>query len=169
MQATNFTQSTITPTDTAAMLAKLDEIKHRYRVREQLILCGLSKSGLRSAESRYLPKIIYPNESIGGVVYGYNAEGLAMLVATDQRVIYLDVKPMFTNEDEVNYFVVSGVQVSHAGMTTQITLHTRVRDFIFKTFNQKSANIFAQFIEAKFIQANNQSQTAVGDVGMGEE
>jgi len=123
-------------------------ISQRERVIKELKGLGLSRSGLSSTEARYLLQIIHTDEHIGGVVFGHSKEGFAMLVATDRRVIFIDKKPFFVNEDEVNYYVVSGVSFKQAGFGSTVTLHTRVRDYSLQTFNKKCAISFVEFIEA---------------------
>lgn len=123
------------------------EQSHEDHVRQQLINLGVTKTGLMRSEARYLPKIIHPTETIGGVVYGRHPEGLAMLIATDKRVIYLNKNPLFTNMDEVTYDVVSGVRHSKAGLATTVTLHTRIKDYPIRSFNNRCASGFVHYIE----------------------
>ncbi len=66
---------------------------HTNRIKQELKDAGLTSYGLLNSESRYLPQLIHEDEHIGGVVYGKHKNGLAMLVATDRRVIFLDKKP----------------------------------------------------------------------------
>lgn len=125
---------------------------HYGLVRHRLAELGLSRFALRRRESRYLPQIIAIGEKIGGAVYGKHNDGLAMLVATDKRIIFLDKKPLFVNEEEINYNVVSGVSMSNVGLLSIVTLNTRVKDYSMKTFNQKSAHNFIKYIEQRSIE-----------------
>lgn len=120
---------------------------HLDRVRQELINAGVSKYGLIKAESRYLPTIIHEEEHIGGVVYGRYKGGLAMLVATDQRVMFLDKKPMFVTMDELTYDVVSGVKYNRAGLVDTITLHTRVQDYFIRFVSEECAHKFVKYLE----------------------
>ena len=130
-------------------------INHKDRVMKELKDLGLSKFSLTRSESRYLPSIIHPDEHLGGAIYGHHKDGFAMLVATDRRIIFLDKKPLFINEDEVNYYVVSGVKLSRAGFGCTVTLHTRVKDYELQTLNYKSANIFVEYIESRSLEHAN--------------
>lgn len=127
-------------------------LSHTERIQLEVKNAGVSKVGHWKLGTRYLPHIIHPNEHIGGVVYGWNDEGSVMLVATDRRIIYLDKKPLFFDEDEVTYDVVSGVSFSKAGLASTVVLHTRVKDYKVKTFNEKSAGIFIECIEAQVLE-----------------
>jgi hypothetical protein len=121
--------------------------EHRDRIIQELKQLGVSWVGLATMESRYLPKIIHPEEHIKGIVYGKHKDGFAMLVATDLRAIFLDKKPLFTNEDEITYYVVSGVNFGQAGLYATVTLHTRVKDYSIRTLNRKCARGFVEYIE----------------------
>lgn len=124
---------------------------HYGLVRQRLAELGLSKFALKRRESRYLPKIIAIGEAIGGAVYGKHNDGLAMLIATDKRIIFLDNKPFFVNEEEINYNVVSGVSMSNVGFISIVTLHTRVKNYSMKTFNKQAAFNFMRYIEERSI------------------
>lgn len=127
-------------------------ISHQARVKKELKDLGVSWFGLHKLESHYLPSIIHPNEKLGGVVYGHHKDGFAMLVATDRRVIFLDKKPLTVNEDEISYFVVSGVSVNQTGFVSTVTLHTRIKDYPIRTFNLKCAQIFMKYIELRSLE-----------------
>lgn len=128
---------------------------HEDLVKEQLVDAGITKNGLRRSEAKYLPHILHPDEFIGGAVFGRHPDGFALLVATDRRVIFLDTKPLFVNEDEISYDIVSGVSRGSVGIATTVTLHTRLKDFPVKTLNRQSAEKFVQYIEARKVERNN--------------
>lgn len=131
---------------------RFNKIEHRQRVLRDLQDLGMSRWGLASMEAKHLPHIIRPDEQLGGVVYGFREGSFVLLVATDRRVIFLDKKPLFINEDEVNYFVVSGVNFSHVGWGSTVTLHTRIQDYTIRTFNMRCAERFVEFIEARSLE-----------------
>lgn len=126
---------------------EIDPDHHRDRVKQELRALGVSKYALLHTESRYLPHVIHPDERLGGVVYGRQGEDFAMLVATDRRIIFLDKKPLFVNEDEITFNVVSGVTYNQAGIGCTVTLHTRLRDYSLRTLNKKCAANFVDYIE----------------------
>lgn len=129
-------------------------LNHKARIRKDLQRLGLSTYGRGSMEARYLPNIIHPDEAMGGAVYGRTEDGLVLLVATDRRVVYLDLKPLFLNEDEINYDVVSGVRLTHSALFTTVTLHNRIRDIAVRTHSYASALQFLKFIESQCLERN---------------
>jgi len=132
-------------------IAVMNTRLHKKRITKELREAGVTAWGFLKMETRRLPEIIHEDEKIGGVVYGRTTGekiGSAMLIATDKRVIFLDVKPFFSTSDEVAYRVVSGVKTNQVGSFASVTLHTRVKDFGLKYVNIKCAKIFKNFIES---------------------
>ena len=128
---------------------------HRARIMSELHEAYLSRYALRSSEGRYLPYIIRDDEHIKAAVFGYQEAGFVMLVATDKRIIFLDKKPLFINQDEVTFDVVSGVKLNETVIGATLKLHTRVKDYKLYTLNENSAEHFMQYIEMHCIEFNN--------------
>ncbi len=126
----------------------------KQSVLQKLKGLGMSRVGLHMMESRYLYKVLAPDEFVGGVIYGHCPDGNAILVATNKRVIYLDRKPMFTKLEEVSYDVISGVSMTSAGLDNIVTLHTRIKDYAMRSFNQTCANGFVSYIETRSLQGS---------------
>lgn len=125
---------------------------HKKRVYDELRKAGLPRYELLRMEARYLPHIIHESEHIGGMVFGHHKDGFAFLVATDKRVIFLDKKPLFINEDEITYRVVSGVSFNRAGPGAMVTLHTRIKDYPIQTLNEHCAEKFVKYIEDRCLE-----------------
>lgn len=123
--------------------------RHKARVKRELQALGVSRYGLWHPEAWRLPHIILADERIGGVVYGRCELGFAMLIATDRRILFLSVLPMFMTNDEVGYDVVSGVSLGNVGVQSTVTLHTRIRDYSIRTYNRRCADRFIAYIESR--------------------
>jgi len=122
---------------------------HLKRIREELKAAGAGSIGSRTPESHELAKLIHPNEHVGGVVYGTYPGGLAWLVATDQRVIFLDRKPLFATHDEMTYDYVTGITSTRAGLFETVILHSRSHDYSISFVNPKTAHIFIQYVDSR--------------------
>lgn len=134
-------------------------LDHRKkRVKQELKRLGVSWFGLSTREAEYLPTIINFDEHIRGVVSGHHPDDFAMLVATDSRILFLDKKPLFENEDEITYDVVSGVSFGHTGFGSTVTLHTRIKDYPNRTYNQKCARGFVEYIETRCVAHKNRGE-----------
>jgi hypothetical protein len=131
------------------------DLEHAARVRKQLEDIGVGYWGLTSPEAHYLPHVIHRDEQIEGAVYGKARAGSVLLVATDRRIIYLDRKPLFTNEEEIAYDVIGGVSHSHSGIGTSLTLSTRIKNYHIKTYNERCASGFVAAIERRCVENLN--------------
>ncbi|MET0979879.1 MAG: PH domain-containing protein [Candidatus Saccharimonadales bacterium] len=120
---------------------------HYERIERELREAGMSWFGLWLTESQYLSRLIHENESIKGVTYGWQSGGIVMLIATDQRIIFLDKNTFFHRDDEVNYGDVRGIRYYPAGLASTIVLHTQARDFIVRTYNKASLKKFIDYID----------------------
>lgn len=117
------------------------------RIRSELIRAGATPYGLLKAESRYLPKVLHDGEHVEAVIYGQHISSSAMLAATDERIIYLDKKPMVEVFDELSYEVISGIEFDIHTFFATIVLHTPVKNYDFKCVNLRCAEKFARHIE----------------------
>ncbi len=124
------------------------------RIQQELKNVGAGRIALRTPEAHELANILHQDERIGGVVYGRYTNGLAWLIATDKRVIFMDKKPLHKTMDELSYDVISGVRNMKAGPTTSITLHTRLGDYNIKYVSIKCAEIFTKYIETRKVEAS---------------
>lgn len=119
------------------------------RIIRELVQAGATPYGLMKSESRYLPKILHDDEHIEAVVYGQHQDSSAMLVATDERIIYLDKKPMVTLFDEVSYEVISGIQFDIHLLFATVVLHTPVKNYDIRFANIRCGEKFARYIETQ--------------------
>lgn len=122
---------------------------HRQRIKRELSKAGMTAYGQLKMSSRHLPKIIANDEHIHGVVYGWRGGGLAMLVATNERIIYLERRPMFTSVDDLSYDIISGVRFMDAGLFPSINLHTRMGDYQLTYVNPACARQFEAYITSR--------------------
>lgn len=130
----------------------LEKNQHYARVRQRLKDLGVSRYGLYRMEGRYLPNIIHPSEYLGGIVYGHFFGGFAVLAATDRRIIFLDNKILYVNEDEIDYNAVRGIGMTQGVLFATITLHTNIQEYVIRTFNVKCASGFLSYVESRSVE-----------------
>ena len=137
------------------------------RLRRNLKRLGANHYDLWLPEVRRLACFIQPDERLLGIVFGRytekNPQGQSMLsrgalIATDQRVLLLNKKPLFERCDEISYLVISGVSYTHVGPVGNVVLHTRIGDVNVRTFNQRCARGFVQAIEASIYHNDNRRE-----------
>ena len=109
----------------------------RDYVRSQLAKIGFGGGRFNQAEIKELENILLPDETIYECVNGYYEGGVALLVATDIRVLLIDKKPMgFLNVDDVRFDMISDIDYSHRIVGAQININCGMRNLLFKSYNQ---------------------------------
>lgn len=131
----------------SSLLAYENFAAKRIRIKRELLEAHVTLYGLLKSESRHLPNILHDNEHVEAVIYGQHGASSAMLVATDERIIYLDKKPMVVLFDEVSYEVVSGVEFDIHTLFATVILHTPVKNYDFRFTNLHCAENFVRYIE----------------------
>lgn len=160
MKEDNAVLQTIKFSDTQKMQATRAQMRqgflklHTAQIEKDIEALGAVKYDLLLPETHALPFIIHPDERIIGIVYGRykqqngNLVGRGALIATNERVLLLDKKPLFVRLDEITYFVVSGVTYSRVALAGTVTLHSRTGDTSVRTFNQNCARSFVEAVES---------------------
>lgn len=132
-------------------------------MKNDLQALGADDFDLLLPETHALLDIIHADETVIGIVYGRykqnnteHASGRGILVATNNRLLLVDKKPMFLKCDELSYNVISGVSYSKGGIAGTATIHSRTGDISIRTYNSKCANIFVEAIEIKCLNSSTQ-------------
>ena len=125
------------------------------QVKEELRQRGASSYNMWLPETRYLPHILHKDEHIMGSVFGKYKDGRGAMIATDQRVLIVNKKPGFFHCDELTFMIVGGITYTRGRLFGFVTLHTRLGDFSFRTFNMKNAANLVDYIETKCLQSMN--------------
>jgi len=136
--------------------------RDKVEVFKELAQAGATTYGLLKSESRFLPKFLHQNERVHAIVYGQHHSSSAMLVATDERVIYLDKKPTAVFLDEVTYDVVSGIEIDIHTLFATVTLHTAVTNYVIRFANIKCATVFVSYIEEQRLKRELEKENAQG-------
>lgn len=126
---------------------------HSERIKQELKAAGALPYDLILPETYYLPTVIHPDEHVMASVFGrYHYKGVigrGALVATDQRVIFLDKKPLYVHYDEITFKIIGSVSYTRTTIVGYVTLHTRLGDVQLRTFNHKNAYNFVKYIEGE--------------------
>lgn len=126
------------------------------RIKREFVKAGMTKWGLAKYNTRYLPRILHPNEHVMAVIYGRFSEAPGflnwvdrMIVATDRRIISLNHKPGYTDIDEFTYDIVDGVEISTVGPFSAVRLNTKIDSLAIRFVNNNCAEKFVHYIEKR--------------------
>ena len=110
----------------------------RDYVDSQLKEINFGYNKLNRSEINELQNILIPEERIYECVNGFYEGGVALLVATDMRVLLIDKKPMgFLNVDDVRFDMISDIDYSHRAFGAQININCGMKNLVFKSYNQQ--------------------------------
>ncbi len=134
----------------------MDEQAQRDRIEGELRAAGMGRIGLLRFGPRYLYRVVAHDEHITGVVHGRYRQndkakapawGEGALVATDQRVLFLDHKPGFLRLDDIPYDTVAGVETVWAWPWGGVTLFTRNGVYALEYVPNRTRDQFVNYIE----------------------
>ena len=109
----------------------------REYITSQLAKIKFGTSRINRAEIRELENILLNDETIYECVNGYYEGGVALLVATDIRVLLIDKKPLgFLNVDDMRFDMISDIDYTHRIIGAQININCGMRNLVFKSYNQ---------------------------------
>lgn len=123
-----------------------------HRIVSELHDVGVDHYQWLGPEGQELFALLRPNEHIGGVLYGRQETGTALIVATNQRLMFIDKKPFFLKIDEIDYESLHAINYENIGFFATVTLLSSGQDYRMRTNHLKSAQEFVQYVELKSLE-----------------
>lgn len=110
------------------------------------------------AELRELANVLMPNEIVEHCVNGQYQAGFAMLVATDQRVLLIDKKPMYLSLEDIRYDMMSEVDFNHRLLDASIFICTPTKSLRFVAYNQARLRKLFHFVQMRVMEIRQHYQ-----------
>jgi uncharacterized pyridoxamine 5'-phosphate oxidase family protein len=117
------------------------------RIRQELLKAGVTRYGLSKSESRAMHDYIADNEHVLAVIYGQFESSSAMMVATDHRLLFINIRAFNTVVDETSYEMIGDVTVNDGVLFSSVMVRTRPREYSFTMVNKRCARRFLNVIE----------------------
>ena len=148
----------LTPRTTTTRSASSSTDERLTQIMNELRTCGFTTWGLIYAECRVLPSLLHEDEHIDAAMHGRGADGRALFVATDQRLLYIDKKLLFLNIEEISYDMVIGESYHQGALSATLIIHTRTGDYTLHTRNIHCAETLRDVLELKIL-TNSRERT----------
>lgn len=116
---------------------------------------GVKPSLLARGEINELPNILVPREEIMHVVMGWYAGGLALLCATNHRVLLIDKKPFFLTIEDLRYDMIAEVKYQYRLLEAVVDLAYLGRTLEFKSWNKPQLRALVCHVQQVIIQLKN--------------
>ncbi len=124
------------------------------QVIRQLRKVGYRNKFWQRSEVKELCNVLHDTETIIQATNGYYDGGMALLVATDTRLILIDHKPMFLTLDSIAYPMVQEIAYNYRLLNSTLHIFTSNRCLDFSSWNHSQIREILKF-----------AQTAMKDKG----
>lgn len=128
-------------------------------IHDQLKAIKFGASPWNQAEIKELPNIIHQGETISECVNGLYEGGVALLVATEMRVLLIDKKPLgYLNVEDLRFDMINEIDYSHRLINATITITTGNKTLRFKSYNQARLRHLIGLVQ-EHMSSNKRSQS----------
>ena len=133
----------------------------RQAVEEQLKRIGFNFRFWGRSEVNELGRILMDDEVIAQAANGQYANGFAMLVATNHRVLLVDKKPLlYLTVEDVRFDMITEFNYHHRLLDATIKIHTTSKTLVFTSWNQVRLRKLLEFTQAHVLQLRQQAHMA---------
>ncbi|HEX7368155.1 MAG TPA: PH domain-containing protein [Candidatus Saccharimonadales bacterium] len=133
-------------------MTKLKELESRLKE----IGCNFRFWG--RAELRELANILLPGEVVEMCVNGRYEGGFAMLVATDQRVLLIDKKPLYLTLEDVRFDMISEIDYNHRMLDAAVSICTPNKSLYFLAYDRARLRGLYTFVQQRVMEVRQHYQ-----------
>ncbi|HEU0266265.1 MAG TPA: PH domain-containing protein, partial [Candidatus Saccharimonadaceae bacterium] len=110
------------------------------------------------AELRELANVLLPDEIVEICVNGQYEGGFAMLVATDQRVLLIDKKPMYLTLEDIRFDMIAEVDYNHRMLNAAVFICTPNKSLRFIAYNHVRLRKLFTFVQQRVMEIRQHYQ-----------
>lgn len=112
---------------------------------------------LNQGELRELPDIIHEGEEISELANGWYEGGVALLIATDERMLLVDKKPFnFLRVEDLRFDMINEIDYNHRLMGASITISTGSKTLRFNSFDQRRLRHLISLVQSHMSSSKKQ-------------
>lgn len=127
-------------------------------VRSQLKQIGADFRHWGRGEARELPQILMEGETIQVALMGRYSGGFAMMIATDQRMLLIDKKPLYLTLEDVRYDMVAEVDYCHQLFDATIHICTLNKELRFTSTRKPNMRLFTNYVQKRVSELRQHQQ-----------
>jgi hypothetical protein len=129
----------------------------KQAVEEQLKRIGCNFRFWGRSEVNELGRILMEDEIIAECVNGEYANGFAMLVTTNHRLLLVDKKPfLYLTVEDVRYEMITEFNYNHRILNSTINIYTTNKTMTFTSWNQHRLRQLMEYIQARVLEMRQQ-------------
>lgn len=129
------------------------------KIEEQLKALHINVKGWGKAEYNELCNILGPTEVIEACVNGYYEAGFALLVATKNRLLVVDKKPMnYLTVEDMRFDMINEFDYQHRMFGAQIKISAGNKLLHFTSWNQVRLRRVLSYVQTRMIEIKQEAQ-----------
>jgi hypothetical protein len=133
----------------------------KQAVEEQLKRIGCNFRFWGRSEVNELGRILMEDEIIAECVNGEYANGFAMLVTTNHRLLLVDKKPfLYLTVEDYRYEMITEFNYNHRLMNSTINIYTTNKTLTFTSWNQHRLRKLLEYIQGRVLEMRQQQHLA---------
>ena len=133
----------------------------KQAVEEQLKRIGCNFRFWGRSEVNELGRILMEDEIIAECVNGEYANGFALLLTTNHRLLLVDKKPLlYLTVEDVRYEMITEFNYHHRFLNATINVYTANKTMTFTSWNQHRLRKLLEFIQARVLEMRQQQHLA---------
>lgn len=117
-------------------------------ISKELLMLGAKKRILASGEAKALPSVLHKDENIVGFVYGVFEKGSqALMVSTNQRLLFISKTPGNLVIDDVPYDMLASIEHVTGVLWGKVSIFSRSRTYNFTYVSKAYVEPFVTVLE----------------------
>lgn len=133
------------------------DLKVKY-LEDQLKRIGCNFRFWGRAELKELADILLPDEIVEHCVNGQYERGFAMLVATNQRVLLIDKKPMYLSLEDIRFDMISEIDYNHRMLNATVFICTLNKALSFTAYNHGRLRKLFHYVQTQVMEIRQHYQ-----------
>jgi hypothetical protein len=118
------------------------------KLEQQLKKLHFNPNGWGRSEAKELCSILMEDEEVEQLVNGYYEAGFALLVATKNRVLLVDKKPLnYLTVEDMRFDMISEFDYSHRLIGAHVTINSNSKTFSFTSLNQPRLRSLIMYVQ----------------------
>jgi hypothetical protein len=125
----------------------------RKKLEEQLKRINFHYTGWGRSEVNELTNVLMSDEELEECVNGYYEAGFALLVATKERVLLIDKKPLgYLTVEDMRFDMINEMDLHHRLVGAQIRIASGSKTLFFTSLNQNRLRRLLHYVQARMVQ-----------------
>ncbi|GAC1387813.1 MAG: hypothetical protein NVS1B7_2530 [Candidatus Saccharimonadales bacterium] len=131
---------------------------HPNIVQKQLRQIGADFRHWGRGEAREIPQALMEGEALQVALMGRYSGGFAMLIATDQRILLIDKKPLYLTIEDIRYDMVAEVDYRHQLIDATVHICTLNKQLRFTSTRKPELRQLTNFIQVRVSELRQHQQ-----------